>query len=117
MQTIDIAQAIKENSTSVSQNLDSSVLEGLIGGFKFQNTTNYDTDSLDLKNGIYGVNETIVGILNPPPISYGCLISFIGRNISGNLATNNGIQICISTRKEIKARILWGSWNEWIDIL
>ena len=31
MQTIDIAQAIKENSTSVSQNLDSSVLEGLIG--------------------------------------------------------------------------------------
>lgn len=30
MQTIDIAQAIKENSTSVSQNLDSSVLEGLM---------------------------------------------------------------------------------------
>lgn len=30
MQTIDIAQAIKENSTSVSQNLDSSVLEGLL---------------------------------------------------------------------------------------
>ena len=30
MQTIDIAQAIKENSTSVSRNLDSSVLEGLL---------------------------------------------------------------------------------------
>lgn len=30
MQTIDIAQAIKENSTNVSQNLDSSVLEGLL---------------------------------------------------------------------------------------
>lgn len=30
MQTIDIAQAIKENSTSVSQNLDSSVLAGLL---------------------------------------------------------------------------------------
>ena len=30
MQTIDIAQAIKENSTSVSQNLDSSVLEELL---------------------------------------------------------------------------------------
>ena len=38
MQTIDIAQAIKENSTSVSQNLDSSVLEGLLELSRIKNT-------------------------------------------------------------------------------
>lgn len=105
------------NKNNLYVNYEILLAEELIGGFKFQNTTNYDTDSLDLKNGIYGVNETISGILNPPPISYGCLISFIGRNISGNFSTNNGIQICISTSNKIRARVLWGSWKEWIDIL
>lgn len=104
------------SNESIHVNIDYLAAEGLIGGFKFQDTTNYDTDSLDLKNGIYGVNEAIDGILNPPPIDYGCLISFIGRNIDAKFATNNGIQICISTGNKIRARVLWGSWQEWIDI-
>lgn len=90
---------------------------GLIGIFKFHNITGYDVNDLNLENGIYGINKDGNITLNyPKGIEYGTLIHFVGIGISPKLATNNGIQIAISTTKKIAFRLLWDSWGEWIYI-
>ena len=71
MQTIDIAQAIKENSTSVSQNLDSSVLEELM---KF-NLPSYIKVS-DVNNAAAGIALIEKGTLNNPADDISTLITF-----------------------------------------
>ncbi len=94
-----------------------SVVGGLIGVFKFHNITGYDVNDLNLENGTYGINKDGGATLNcPKDIVYGTLIHFVGIGISPKFATNNGIQIAISTTKKIAFRLLWGSWGEWIYI-
>lgn len=97
METIDFNEVIRDNI---------EVVGGLIGIFKFHNITGYDVNDLNLENGIYGINKDGNITLNyPKGIEYGTLIHFVGIGISPKLATNNGIQIAISTTKKIAFRL------------
>ena len=69
MQTIDIAQAIKDNSANVSQNLDPSVLGGLL---KLTNLIPYCTNA----NSIVGKTYKITG-----PSAYRLVISHPMRSL------------------------------------
>ena len=92
MQTIDIAQAIKENSTSVSQNLDSSVLEGLIG-----NATKNKDGLIDKKSYLKieqtSLSDKVIKLLDISDMNVWRPYMFIIRTSTTDL-NKNGCFIC-----------------------
>ncbi len=121
MQTIDIAQAIKDNSANVSQNLDSSVLEGLI--LKFNSNGYYKTifKVVDSQNGSWDDYYDCLFVLYRVNVPGSNPYDIIGGNQSVILNVNMGPQYCgqyafgFSSNKiafrNRNGRTTWTSWK------
>ena len=115
MKTIDIAQAINDNSANVSQNLDPSVLGGLIGiddswmRWRSQLNTDLDLNAL-ITNGLYQILSLHTG-LNKPPIQG--ILEVFGKE-------NNMVVQRVTSFVEEKMcyRVMSsnGSWTDWKTI-
>lgn len=105
MQTIDIAQAIKDNSANVSQNLDPSVLEGLIG-----NATKNKDGLIDKKSYLKieqtSLSDKVIKLLDISDMGVWKPYMFIIRTSTTDLNIN-GSFICYGciTGKYLSAKI------------
>jgi hypothetical protein len=119
MQTIDIAQAIKDNSANVSQNLDPSVLGGLLKlstmYLKTSNTVHGEgTDANDFVNfQIYRYSKSAE---NVPDNADGQILTF--RSIL-NAANYPVVQFAVTQSSVLYMRGKWYSndWSSWKKII
>ena len=116
MQTIDIAQAIKDNSANVSQNLDPSVLEGLMSSmdlFPYNKTTLLTTDFNSINKSGWQMITNGQEMLNRPSFmennywiieSIKCKEGYLLVRVT-NLNNAQAIRTCNS-----------GIWSSWVEI-
>ena len=119
MQTIDLAQAIKDNSSNVSRNLDPSILERLLNlstmYLKTSNTVHGEgTDANDFVNfQIYRYSKSAK---NAPDYSDGQILTFVSVI---NAATYPVVQFAVTQASALYMRGKWykNEWSSWEKII